>query len=156
MRDEQLCPRPALGGAACLSSLHRKSVHFSPALHPLPGTQGSALESMYTQGNWNSLSEAGPRERDRDTHRDTETEGEKSVPGGPCWTNSFDHLGILGTTGTVSRAGVWAKQATPDRVDPARLRPGSSSSPSLSGLMASSSAILIAHPRAARCLPLGE
>ena len=96
------------------------------------------------------------QERETETHTETETEGEKAVPGGPCWTNSFDRLGILGTTGTVSRAGVWAKQATPDRADPARFRPGSSSSPSLSGLMASSSAILIAHLSAARRLPLRE
>ena len=98
------------------------------------------------------------QERETETHTETETETEreKLVPGGPHWTNSFDHLGTLGTTGTVSRTGVWAKQATPGRVDPARLRLGSSSSPSLSGLMASSSAILIAHPRAARRLPLGE
>lgn len=137
LRGEQHCPRPALGGqsrAEPASSLHRKSVHFSPGPHPLLGTQRrSAPESMYAHGT-RTLGEAGPRERDRDTHRDRDR-GRKAVPGGPLWTNSFDHLGILGTTGTVSRAGVWRRH--PRQSGPRQVPPGSSSSPSLSGLMAS-------------------
>ena len=87
---------------ACLSSLHRKSVHFSPAPHPLLGTQTPAPESMYTHGNWNSLREADPRERDRgrDTHRDRDRDREKSrclgVHAGQTASIIWASLGPLG------------------------------------------------------------